>query len=440
MPASLSRRRLAGASIGNFVELYDFFLYGLSAPVLAVHFFPEADPTTAMLSTFAVYAVAFFARPLGGVLFGYLSDRRGRVYSLMLTVLLMGAGTMLTGLLPAYTTIGIAAPLLLVLCRLMQGLSHGGESSGSYSFVIESAPDGQRARWVSAVACFAILPAAVAGIFILVLRLALGGEAYTDWGWRIPFLVGGVLAVIGLWLRWRLDDPEEFKEATREEPVSNPLLTVVKRHVRALATVTLLVSVQAVSTYMLLGYMYHFLVEEAGLDDTAALLSNAAAITVVAALLPVFGIAADRVGRKPVLFCSAGWLLLTAYPAFSLAANGTLAGAYAGQLLLAVGSAMAMGAGFVTMLELFPTAVRGTGHAISYNLGNALFGGTAPLIATALTTSWDSPIAPAFYVMAVAVAGLIVFALMPETRNVRLRSAGNAPTPPQPLPSESVKD
>ncbi|KAA9163290.1 MHS family MFS transporter [Amycolatopsis acidicola] len=423
MSSSSARRRIVGAAIGNVAELYDFFLYGLSAPVLAVHFFPKSNPTAALLGTFAVYAVAFLVRPLGGLLFGHLTDRRGRIRVLVLTVLLMGAGTMITGLLPAYTTIGIAAPILLVLCRLAQGLSLGGEASGSYSFTIESAPDGKRARSVNLVACFAFLPAALAGLFILVLQLLMGKAAYIDWGWRIPFIVGGLIAVAGVWLRRRLDDPEEYTEAAREAKVGNPLAQAVRTHLKSIVIVTLLIAIQAVSAYVILGYMYTFLVNTAKLSNTSALLTNAAAIVTLAVLLPIFSIAVDRIGRKPMLFAGAVWLVLAAYPAFKLAASGSFAGAYFGQLLIAIGSALTASACFVTVLELFPTAVRGAGHAISYNLGNALFGGTAPLIAEALISGFGSPIAPAFYVLLIAALGIVVIAFTPETKNVRLRDS-----------------
>ncbi|QSE92980.1 MFS transporter [Rhodococcus pseudokoreensis] len=423
MKAVSGRRRIAGAAIGNFAELYDYFVYGFSAPVLAFHFFPQANPAAALMGTFAVFAIAFFMRPVGGLVFGYLGDRMGRINVLAITVLLMGVATMAIGLLPTYTSVGLLAPALLLLCRLAQGFSHGGESSGSYSYTIESAPDGQRARWVSIVACFAFLPAAITGILILGLRAAVGDDAYENWAWRLPFILGGVLAAVGLWLRRRLDDPEEFTEAAREKPMQNPIRSAVSANLKSIVIVTLLVSVQAVAAYLILGYMYTFLVKVAGLGNTVALLSNAVAIVAMAFLMPVFGVVADRMGRKPVLFAGAAWLAVTSYPAFKLAASGTVAGAYGGQLLIAVGVALFASAGFTVMLELFPTAVRYTGHAIAYNIGNAIFGGTAPLIATALVSGLGTPLAPAYYVIAIAVFGLLVIIFTPETKDTELRSS-----------------
>lgn len=447
MSAVHARRRITGGSIGTFVEWYDFLIYALSAPVLALHFFPAANPATGILSTFGIYAIAFFMRPLGGVFFGFLGDRGGRIGTLGLTVLAMGLATMLMGLLPTYSAIGLAAPALLLVCRLLQGFAVGGETSGGMSYVLESAPDNRRALWVNIVGACAFLPAAAAALFILGLRALLGEHAYLDWAWRLPFIAGAVLALIGLWLRRRLDDPEEYKAATRETPVDNPLRSVAEARLRSIGVVILLVAVMAVAGYMLSSYMYTFLVKVARLGTTAALVSNATAITVIAILLPLFGLIADRAGRKPLMLTGAAWLLVTAYPALVMAASGTVWGAFAGQLLLAVGIALVHGGGFVTMLELFPTSLRYTGHAIAYNLGFAIFGGTTAFIATFLVDSTGSALAPGFYLMIVAVLGLLVIRIIPETKGVRLRSGekvpiipgipADTPATPAPLPTRS---
>lgn len=434
------RRRLAGGVVGTFVEWYDFLIFGMSAPVLAAHFFPKSNPTAAILSTFAVYAIAFFARPLGGVFFGYVGDRGGRIKTLSTTVLLMGAATTVTGLLPTYERIGIAAPVLLVMCRLMQGFSAGGETSGGFSYVIESAPANRRGLWVSIVGCFANLPAALSAVLILALVALLGKPAYTEWAWRIPFLAGGLLSVVGLWLRRRLDDSEEFKEAVRERAAQNPLQSVASSRVRNITIVVLLIAVQAVAGYILAAYMFSFLVQVAKLDSTSALLTNALAITTLAALMPVFGALADRLGRKPLMFAGAAWLFATAYPAFSLAGSGTVAGAIVGQLLIAIGYSLFASGGFVTMLELFPTSMRYTGHAIAYNLGFAIFGGTTPLIAAALVNSSGSQMAPAHYLMAVTVFGLLIIRLTPETRGVALRSSVGIESPERIVLTGSVRN
>jgi MFS transporter, MHS family, proline/betaine transporter len=301
------RRRLVGGFVGTFVEWYDFLVYGLSAPVLAALFFPQTNPAAALLGTFAVYAVSFLVRPLGGLVFGSLGDRTGRIRVLSVTVLLMGAATMLIGVLPTYASIGIAAPALLLLCRIAQGFSAGGETSGGLAYILESAPPDRRARWIGLAVAMSWLPAVVASLLILGLRAGLGNDAFLAWGWRVPFLVGGVLAVAGLWIRSTLDDPEEFTEAVRPE---NPVRSVLRSDLKPIGKVALLVAVQAVGAYLLLSYLYTYLVTVVGLSPTAALLTNAGAVVFMAALMAPFGRIADTRGRKPVMIAGAVWLLV----------------------------------------------------------------------------------------------------------------------------------
>ncbi|HXX84380.1 MAG TPA: MFS transporter [Casimicrobiaceae bacterium] len=417
------QRRLAGGAIGAFVEWYDFHVYGLSAPALALHFFPKTDPTAALLSTFAVYALAFLARPLGGPFFGYLGDRHGRMNILSVTVLLMGAATMITGLLPTYDAYGIVAPALLVLCRVAQGCFAAGETSGALSYVLESAPEKRRARWAALIGGWGFLPVAVAAVLIYALRAGIGDNAYTEWGWRIPFVFGGVLGVVGLWLRRRLDDPEEYAQARRENPNLNPIRSVATSTRRSTINVVFLTALQAVAAYILLGYMYTFLLQTAKLSTTAALLTNGAANVLIFVFLPIFGAVADRVGRRMLLFAGAIWLLVSAYPAFALASTGTVAGAILGQLLLVIGFSMYAGGSFAATLELFPTSMRQSGHALAYNLGFAIFGGFTPLLAASLVATTHSPVSPAFFLMAIAVLGVITVIFTPETKGIRLRSS-----------------
>jgi MHS family proline/betaine transporter-like MFS transporter len=438
-PPSSGRRRLAGGVVGTFVEWYDFQIYGLSAPILALHFFPGTNPTAALLGTFAIYAIAFFIRPLGGVFFGYLGDRHGRINILAATILLMGGATVLTGLLPTYESIGILAAVLLLLCRLAQGFSAGGETSGGLSYILESAPEGKRAQWVTIGVASSFLPSVVGGLLILGLRSGLGEQAYTNWAWRIPFLLGGVLALVGLWLRRKLDDPEEYTEAAASDGVAkNPVRSAARGHLKAMILVIFLVAVQAVGAYILNGYMFTYLTTTIGMESVPALATNATAVMSIVILMPVFGMLADRIGRKRLMLAGAVWFAVVAYPALQLAGTATTLGALAGQLLLAIGVALFGAGGFVTLLELFPTTLRFTGHAISYNLGYAIFGGTTPLIAAALVGGFGSAMAPGFYMIAVAVIGIIVVAATPETRDVLLRTARSDETGAAPEPLSEV--
>lgn len=434
------RRTLAVGAIGNFGEIYDFAVFGFSIPILSVHFFPGSDRTAALLSTFAVYAVAFVARPLGGLMFGYLADRLGRVRVMAMTVWLMALGTAIIGLLPTYATIGIAAPLLLLLCRIAQGLALGGETTGSTSYIVESAPQNRRGYWLGFTLIFSHLPNAVVAGLVIALQLGAGEQAYSDWMWRIPFLLGGVIGLVGFWLRRSIDEPEEYKQARQASKASktrkNPLMAAIKcGGLRGMLHVFMVQPAFSVGAYLLLGFMYTFLVQVGKLDSTSALVSNAIAVIVLSALLPLGGLLSDRYGRKRVLSVGAVWIALSAYPAMHMAASGTFAGAVSGQILLAIGLGIYGAPSFVAAAEFFPTSFRATGHAISYQTSVAMFGGTCPLIAAYLSQTFDSPLAPAFYVTAIAIICLITTQFVPETRDVNLRTsvANNAAEPSQNL-------
>jgi len=413
-------------------EQFDYSIYAFTAPIIAVNFFPSSNPVAALLNTFVVYALSFVARPFGGVMFGYIGDRFGRLAVLTWTVVLMGVGTMLIGLLPSYSSVGVLAPILLVVCRLLQGLSLGGETTGVESYIAESAPDGKRASWTSLVMSFAYIPVALVACFILGLRTVMGDAAFEAWGWRIPFLLGGVVAFAGYLLRRNLDDPDEYLEAKAEadqlalvpksgESVAHALGQSFKTR-KSMLLVILLLAPQSVAAYLLTGYMYTYLVKEGHTTATVALLSNAAAVVVLAILLPFMGRLCDRFGRKRMYAAGAAWLFISAYPAFLLAGSGSLAGALIGQFFLAFGVAVYTSAMFVGLIELFPTAVRCRSHGISYNAAVAMFGGTTPLVAAALISATGNSLAPAFYAMAISVVfGIAGNVLVPETKDVSLR-------------------
>ncbi|MDR5752382.1 MULTISPECIES: MFS transporter [unclassified Caballeronia] len=415
------------ASIGNFGEVYDFAIFGFSVPILAGHFFPGTDRTAALLSTFAVYAVAFFARPLGGVVFGFFADRIGRIKVLSATVWLMAAATALIGLLPTYESLGVAAPVLLVMCRIAQGLAMGGETTGSVSYIIESAPNDRRGQWVGYTWFFSYMPNAFVAVFLLGLQLAAGMAEYAEWVWRVPFLLGGFVGFIGFWLRRNLDDPEEYKQAATKTHVDNPLFTATRTGWKCMLHVVLVMPILCVASYLLLGFMYTFLIREAKLSPSMALLSNAAAILVLSVAITVGGVISDRFGRRKIMSIGTAWLAVVSYPAVYLSASGTLMGAIIGQFLVAIGVGLYGGAAFTAMPELFPTSFRATGHAVSYQLSVAIFGGTTPFIATWLVGSFGSPLAPGVYTALIAAAGLIALRFVPETNGVRLRTSVGLP-------------
>ncbi|KQQ85665.1 MFS transporter [Aureimonas sp. Leaf324] len=429
-----NRKKIGAASVGQFGEIFDFAVFGFSVPILATHFFHSSSPQAAILSTFTVYAVAFFARPLGGLFFGYLADRIGRVRILSITIWLMAGATAAIGFLPTYATIGIAAPILLAFCRLLQGFAMGGETSGATSYILESAPDDKRGFWVGVVWFFGHLPNAFVAIMLAVLQFAAGPEIYSDWVWRLPFILGGLIGIVGFWMRRNLEEPKEYVEAKRTSD-AHQLREDRRASLRSMLYLLLIQPVQTVGSYLLLGFMYTFLVRQAGLDANAALASNAIAVFVLSMFLVVGGFMADRIGRKPVLTAGALWIACAAYPALQFASAGTFTGALVGQMLIGIGIGLYGGASFAAAVEFFPTSFRATGHAVSYQLTVAIFGGTTPLIAAWLVGYFGTPIAPGFYVIAVAIMGVVAVQFVPETRNARLRQAAGEGQATGPLKS-----
>lgn len=414
--SSAMRRVLGSAAIGQFVEWYDFVIYAYSAAIIAKLFFPTTDPAAALLSTFAVYAVGFVMRPLGGFIFGSLGDRIGRRQVLSLVILMMGAATVAIGLLPTYAQIGIMAPILLVICRLIQGLSAAGETVGSNSFVAEHAPAEKRGLYVAFTYSFANIPPIVAALFVLLLTNTLSGDDYASWGWRIPFLIGGPLALIGLYIRNKVDESPAFKATQAAKRVtSTPLRDAVQSQKQQMAFSFALAAFSSLGFYTLSGYFVSYLTTTVGLDSNSALISNSIALFVAFLVMILGGSLSDKFGRKPLLLAGVVINALVCIPAYLLAAQGDLLSAVLGQSLLAFGCGLFWGPVGIALLELFPTRTRFSASAVSYNMAYTIFGGTAPFLGVWLVMQTGSKIAPAIYMAAVSVAVLLVVLRMPET-------------------------
>ncbi|MXQ10481.1 MFS transporter [Microvirga makkahensis] len=410
------RRVLSSAAIGQFVEWYDFVVYAYSAAIIAKLFFPNSDPTAALLSTFAIYAVGFVMRPLGGFVFGPLGDRIGRRRVLSLVILMMGAATVCIGLLPTYSQIGILAPILLVICRLIQGISAAGETVGSNSFVAEHAPSDRRGLYVAFTYSFANLPPIVAALLVLFLTNVLSGEAYASWGWRIPFLIGGPLALVGLYIRDKVEESPAFKATQAAKRVAaNPMLEAVRDQKQQMGFSFALAAFSSLGFYTLAGYFVSYLTATVGLNSNAALVSNSIALFTAFVMMIVGGHLSDRFGRKPILLIGLIINAAVCIPAYLLAASGSLLTAIIGQSLLAIGCGLFWGPVGIALLELFPTRTRFSASAISYNLAYTIFGGTAPFLGTWLILQSGSKIAPAIYMAVLSVAVLLVVSRIPET-------------------------
>lgn len=415
-------RAVAAGSVGNFVEWFDFAIYSASIPVIATQFFPKSDPTAALLATFALYGVAFLARPVGGVFWGNLGDRIGRRNVLAAVIVVMGVATMAIGLLPTYASVGVLAPVLLAVLRLVQGFSGAGEFTGSTSFITEHAPANRRGLFAAISATFTTLPAVCGALTVLAARTGMPGDTYGSWGWRLPFLVAGPLAVVGLLIRLRMDESPAFEELRRERDVERaPAREAVRHHRRSILLVFAIASLSGLGAYTLGAYFVTYLTVTVGLAPTTALLANCAAFGVTVPLVPLVGLLGDRVGRKPLLVTGCIGFIALSVPGYLIAGSGGLGAAIAGQLMLALPWTFVVSAVVVTQIEIFPTAVRYSGASIGYNLAYMVFGGTAPLVATWLVAHSGSHIAPSFYLVAVAVLVLPAVWKLPETSRLALR-------------------
>ncbi|PDH69845.1 MAG: alpha-ketoglutarate permease [Sphingomonadaceae bacterium MED-G03] len=383
--APTQRQRLKaiiGGSTGNLVEWYDWYAYAAFTLYFAPHFFPSEDRTAQLLSAAGIFAVGFLMRPIGAWLMGVYADRHGRKSGLTLSVALMCAGSLLIGVTPGYETIGVAAPLLLVLARLMQGLSIGGEYGASATYLSEMAGRSRRG-FFSSFQYVTLIAGQLVAICVLLLLQATLTEAQLDaWGWRIPFFIGGALAIIVFWLRRGLAETQSFANARAEGGPRSGFVELITRHPRETLTVMLLTAGGTIAFYAYSIYMQKFLVNTSGLSREAASQINAVTLFLFMLLQPMAGALSDRIGRKPLMIGFGVLGVVCTYPIFSTLARTTdpvMAG-----LLVMAGLVIVTGytsINAVVKAELFPAHIRALGVALPYALANTLFGGTAEFVA-----------------------------------------------------------
>jgi MFS transporter, MHS family, proline/betaine transporter len=415
-PRSVTKTLLAGA-IGNVLEWYDFALYGYFAPVFAALFFPSEDPSVSLISAFGVFAIGFLARPLGALLFGYWGDTVGRRETLARSVILMAIPTCGVGLLPTFDTIGVAAPLALTFCRFLQGLSVGGEFTGSVTFLVEHAAPSRRGYTGSWAGFSAQIGALLGSGVGAAVTLSVTEEALHQWAWRIPFILGSLIAVMGWYLRRRTSESPAFERARQTGALSaSPIRDVLTCQRLAVARVVGLVWLHGVAFYLLYVYLTTYLVTVTTVPLGTVLTMNTICMALLAVLIPVMGILSDRVGQKPLLAVGAAGLALASYPLFTWLTGDQLPFMLAAQVLLTVLVSCYMGPFFAATVDLFPTAQCYTGLSVGYNIGSALFGGTAPLLATLLLEWSGNILAPSFYLSFAALIALGVVLTLPNAR------------------------
>ncbi|WP_428487117.1 MFS transporter [Rhodopila sp.] len=410
------RRAILSCAVGQVFEIYDFVIYGFMASAIAHAFFPAFDPVAALLSTFATLAVGFLFRPLGAIVIGSFGDRFGRRRALVVTIGMMAIATGLIGLIPGYATIGIAAPIILVVCRAFQGFSTGGEWGGAATFLVEYAEPRQRGFISSFQQSGTALGLLLGTFTAALLTYFLPIESFQAWGWRIPFLIGFVLGPIGHYLRTHVAETPVFTRTVATEAVVRSPLREAFATERGPMFIAFSISIcPCVLYWMFLVYLPTFAQQQLHLAASATLFSTTTAGLIYLFLTPFIGALSDRIGRKPLLYVSVLGTAVLGYPLFSLLVSwhsigGLLLVQAVATFLLTCNSGVAC----AVLSEIFPTRVRYTALSVSYALSVAIFGGFAPLIATALIRMTSDSLAPAYYVVAAGAASLIATFLVQE--------------------------
>ena len=413
-------KNVIAGCVGNVLEWYDFALYGFFAPIIAKLFFPSDDQLTGLLATFGIFAVGFLMRPVGSVLFGILGDKLGRKKALEISVVMMAVPTTLIGVLPTYETAGILAPILLTIIRLIQGVSVGGEFTGSISYVVENAPHPPPQRgFYSSWTVFSLLGGILLGSAIASIITSVFTEAeVASYGWRIPFLLGLIIGIVGLFLRSGLDESPAFKKMKEAgELAKTPVIDAFKYHWREILTVVGATCVGSINFYLIFVYLTTFLSTETHLSLSSALEINTISMVVLMILTPIMGYLSDKVGRRPILIGGCLVLGILAYPLFLIFTLDNFLYDLLSQFVFAIGLSMVFGPFGAMMVELFPARIRMSALSIGYNIGFAVFGGTAPFVATYLIDATGNKLAPSFYLIAASVVSLIVFFVIRETYN-----------------------
>ncbi|MFM8246624.1 MAG: MFS transporter [Burkholderiaceae bacterium] len=407
MTPATRTRQIFAAVIGNALEWYDFVIYGFMTVIISRLFFPAESEYASLLIAMATFGVGFFMRPVGGVFIGLYADRRGRKAALQLIILLMTIATAMIAFAPTYAAIGIAAPAIMVLARLLQGAATGGEFASATAFLIESSPPERRGFFGSLQMVgqsIAALTGATAGMLV---TQGLTPEQIDDWGWRLPFLFGLLIGPVGLWMRRHLSETEEFVAAAQDETQHLGLMAVLREHLRDVLVCFGLVVSATIMFYVVLIYMPTYAKTQLHIPLNEAFTAQVAGLIFLTVLIPLFGMLSDRIGRRAVLMLAAGLYLILTYPMMAwLLAEPSLIRLTVMQIVLCSAIAVGFGAISTALAEQFPVRQRSTGLALAYNVAVMIFGGFAQLIVTWLIKETGSLLAPSFYVMFGASVGL----------------------------------
>ncbi len=421
-PHKLPVRTLIAASVGNAVEWYDWTVFATFSIYFATQIFSSENESLAFLGTFATYAIAFFFRPLGGMLLGRYADLRGRKQAMLLTIMLMAGGSFVISILPTYDLVGWLAPILLLLARIAQGMSLGGEVSNASAYLAEIAPPERRGRYSSFFYISTGTAVLLASLLGALLASNLSDDQLASWGWRVPFFIGGLLGLVGVWLRRDMAETEQFEEnKAKAQAIKNPLMMTLREHPRAVAQLMGFTLLSTLSYYTFFSALTPFAVKQQGLDDGMVFWALSIATALFVALQYPFGWTADRFGRKPQMLIWSALIAVGIVPMSKLITPD----ASFGSVLLVFCYGLGLYAVFASiapaiMSELFPTELRGLGIGAWYNLTVAVFGGTAPLV-----ISWLGDIGHSswffWYVAVGAVVAFLAILSLPETKGSVLK-------------------
>ncbi|RQW23875.1 MFS transporter [Rhodobacteraceae bacterium CH30] len=423
--AGALRRAAVASFIGNFVEWFDYAAYGYLATIIALVFFPQTDQTTGLLATFAVFALSFIVRPVGGIIWGHLGDKVGRRTALSLSILIMSGATFCIAFLPTYAQVGMLAPILLLIIRLVQGFSASGEYAGAAAFLAEYAPEGKRGLYTSIVPASTAAGLLFGALFVAMLHALLSIEDLHSWGWRLPFLLAAPFGLIGRYIRLHLEDTPKFRQMEKnlekkEQTRKVPIRELMGRYRLKVAIAFGVTCLNAVAFYLILSYMPTYLSAEMGMSATDSFLASTVSLSTYIFFIFLMGILSDRFGRKTMLISASIAFIVLTIPLFSLLDSASFATILLVQI--AFGALLTMNDGTLAcfLSEIFPTHVRYSGFAFSFNSANALFGGTAPFIATWLISITGSKMAPAWYLVIAAAVALAAMLLSHETAHEAL--------------------
>ena len=421
-PHKLPLRTLIAASVGNAVEWYDWTVYATFSIYFATQIFPAENESLAFVGTFATYALAFFFRPLGGMLLGRFADLRGRKQAMLLTITLMAGGSLVIAILPTYTAVGWLAPILLLVARIAQGMSLGGEVSNASAYLAEIAPPERRGRYSSFFYISTGSAVLIASLLGALLASTLSDDQLASWGWRLPFLIGAALGLVGLWLRRDMAETEQFEEnKEKAQALKNPLMLTLREHPKAVAQLIGFTILSTLCYYTFFSALTPFAVTANGLDDSMVFWALSIGTALFVALQYPFGWTADRFGRKPQMLIWSASMALLIVPVSKLVRPEAGFGSMLLVFCFGLGLyAMLASIAPAIMSELFPTELRGLGIGAWYNLTVATFGGTAPLVIQWLGDAGHS----SWFFWYVAIGAAIAFVAtlsLPETKGSVLK-------------------